>query len=245
MNPNPPPPPSPMSAAAPGAQPPMNTLAVVSLVMAIIGTCLLCIGPIVAAVLGTIALFKIKGTNQRGAALAVVALCIAALVAVSHLGIALAIAVPNFVKFQSKAKQSECKTNLMALHTAQLAFFAEHDRYSENPEELGFAPSKPHHYSYFLSAQESGWVLGGEKAARSPDLELATIGVQGECPECAYTAMCASNLDTDAGDDVWVISSEDMEDAAGVPVPAGTAHNIVSDIDAPRSSRGGGSSWDD
>jgi type IV pilus assembly protein PilA len=39
------------------------------------------------------------------------------------------IAVPNFMKYQGRAKASEAKINVMAISTAEIAYFAEHDKY--------------------------------------------------------------------------------------------------------------------
>src|SRR5688500_8075870 len=60
-----------------------------------------------------------------------------ALGACSCIGILAAIAIPNFIKFQSRSKQSECKARLKAVYTAERSVFAEKDLYSENPSELG------------------------------------------------------------------------------------------------------------
>jgi type IV pilus assembly protein PilA len=51
------------------------------------------------------------------------------MIVVAIIGILAAIAVPNFVKFQCRSKQSEAKGNLKALYVAEEAFRAENDRY--------------------------------------------------------------------------------------------------------------------
>jgi type IV pilus assembly protein PilA len=45
----------------------------------------------------------------------------------------------NFERFECRAKQSEAKTNLRALHTAEEAYRGEHGAYG-TLEEIGFAP---------------------------------------------------------------------------------------------------------
>jgi type IV pilus assembly protein PilA len=52
------------------------------------------------------------------------------MVVVAIIGLLAAIAVPNFIKFQCRSKQSEAKGNLKALYTAQETFRAEFDRYT-------------------------------------------------------------------------------------------------------------------
>ncbi len=226
-----PPPPPPPSPASPGAKPPTHPLAIAALVTAIVGVCVPCLGPIAGLVLGVIALFKLKGTGQGGQGLAIAAIVISVLFSVMNAGITAAIAIPNFIKFQARAKQAECKTNLQALHAAQEAFYAEQERYSEDPQELGFSPQTPHRYSYFLSAEPEGWVIGQKESPTAPDLELATPGVHGECPDCGYVAMCVGQADQDPDLDMWVISSRELELANGESAPAGVPVNLRYDLE--------------
>jgi len=51
------------------------------------------------------------------------------MIVVAIIGILAAIAIPNFVKFQCRSKQSEAKTNLKALYVAQESYRAENDTY--------------------------------------------------------------------------------------------------------------------
>ena len=59
-------------------------------------------------------------------------------IVVAIIGILAAIAIPNFIKFQARSKQSEAKANLKASFTAMKAFFQEKDRYSDKVQEIGF-----------------------------------------------------------------------------------------------------------
>lgn len=51
------------------------------------------------------------------------------MIVVAIIGILAAIAVPNFVKFQCRSKQSEAKTNLKSMYVAQESYRAEFDAY--------------------------------------------------------------------------------------------------------------------
>ncbi len=51
------------------------------------------------------------------------------MIVVAIIGILAAIAIPNFVKFQCRSKQSEAKTNLKALYVAEESYYAEQDVY--------------------------------------------------------------------------------------------------------------------
>nr|AFX67138.1 pilin [Myxococcus sp. 124B01]AFX67139.1 pilin [Myxococcus sp. 106B05]AFX67146.1 pilin [Myxococcus sp. 004-93]AFX67147.1 pilin [Myxococcus sp. 004-94]AFX67148.1 pilin [Myxococcus sp. 004-95] len=75
------------------------------------------------------------------------------MIVVAIIGILAAIAIPNFIKFQARSKQSEAKTNLKALFTAQKSFFSEKDRYSDYANEIGFAPERGNRYGYIVSAE--------------------------------------------------------------------------------------------
>ena len=44
------------------------------------------------------------------------------MIVVAIIGILAAIAIPNFLKFQAKSKQSEAKTNLGAIFTGQISY---------------------------------------------------------------------------------------------------------------------------
>src|SRR4051812_3149610 len=73
------------------------------------------------------------------------------MIVVAIIGILAAIAIPNFIRFQARSKQSEAKANLKALFTAEKAFFQENDRYSSLTSEFGFAPERNNRYAYYLT----------------------------------------------------------------------------------------------
>lgn len=74
------------------------------------------------------------------------------MIVVAIIGILAAIAIPNFIKFQARSKQSEAKANLKAMYTAQKAFYQEKDRYSTVVSEVGFTPERGNRYAYRLGA---------------------------------------------------------------------------------------------
>src|SRR5690242_1117645 len=74
------------------------------------------------------------------------------MIVVAIIGILAAIAIPNFVKFQARSKQSEAKANTKAMFTAQKAFAAEKDHFSTLIGEIGFSPERNNRYSYFTGA---------------------------------------------------------------------------------------------
>lgn len=68
------------------------------------------------------------------------------MVVVAIIGILSAIAVPQFQKFKKKAMQSEAKSNLGALYTAQKVFLVEHNTYYDNLIATGFLPEGSYIY---------------------------------------------------------------------------------------------------
>ncbi|GIW53748.1 MAG: hypothetical protein KatS3mg082_0152 [Nitrospiraceae bacterium] len=83
------------------------------------------------------------------------------MIVVAIIGILAAIAIPNFLKYQAKSRQSEAKTNLGAIFVAESAFFGER--------------------SYFGAFNEIGWTLTGT----SNRLYLCRSGYRGRC-RCQY-----------------------------------------------------------
>jgi len=70
------------------------------------------------------------------------------MIVVAIIGILAAIAIPNFIRFQARAKQSEAKGNLKSVFTAQRSYYQEYDKYADNFSVVGFAPERGNRY-YF------------------------------------------------------------------------------------------------
>jgi type IV pilus assembly protein PilA len=59
------------------------------------------------------------------------------MIVVAIIGILAAIAIPNFLTYQMKSRQSEAKTNLQAIKTSEVAFQAERGCYIGIAQEVG------------------------------------------------------------------------------------------------------------
>jgi prepilin-type N-terminal cleavage/methylation domain-containing protein len=80
------------------------------------------------------------------------------MIVVAIIGILAAIAIPNFMNYQCKAKQSEAKSSLGSIRVAQEAYFAEHDTYSTDKNAIGFATKGEGNYSIVIDpADETGF----------------------------------------------------------------------------------------
>ena len=99
------------------------------------------------------------------------------MIVVAIIGILAAIAVPNFIKFQAKAKQSEAKTMLRSYFTAQRHYFSEKDTYTSTLSQLGFSPERANRYAYFGTLSPSSWEGRSVQTPSTGDFE----GVEVDC----------------------------------------------------------------
>lgn len=68
-------------------------------------------------------------------------------VSVGIVGLLVALSVPALQRMVAKSRQSEAKTNLLAIHSLELTFFNEHHRYG-SIHEIGFRPVGRTRYGY-------------------------------------------------------------------------------------------------
>lgn len=88
--------------------------------------------------------------NQKGFSL------IELMIVVVIIGILSTIAVPQYQRFQAKAKQAEAKSNLSGLYTAMQAFSAEWNTYYNDFRALGFELTGDLNYDVGFSAGVAG-----------------------------------------------------------------------------------------
>lgn len=134
------------------------------------------------------------------------------------IGGVVAIAAPKFMRFQGRSLQSQCKSQLKAISTAERAYYAEFDRYSSKLSDLGVTVEKGSRYQYRVGSGPIGEealpvdeerVPGASPAAYdaalTPELR-GKLGLKGTCPDCQLTATCVGNLDSDDVLDVWSVT---------------------------------------
>lgn len=237
-------------------------LATAAFVCALVGIPLAACGigvllELVALGLGIGALVQISNTpglGGRGFAITAIVLPSVFLV-VGMIGVMAAGAIPNFIRFQARSKQAECKSNLKSVYTAEQSFYAEKQAYSTNTSEIGFGPQRGNRYAYFLfdvgQLQDRSTARTGDgpgvtgigvdtfKYQNARPLSYSDVpalaggakaGVHGQCPDCSFVAVCAGNIDQDEALDVWSISSTDRTGKKGETIPGGVPYNDVNDV---------------
>lgn len=203
-------------------------LPLVALILGVIG---FCFPPFffIAIILAIVSLVKASEPAYAARKTLAIITLVLGLVYVPVVGILAAIAIPNFIRFQAKSKQSECKMNLKSAWMAQQSYRVESGKWGTSAQEIGFSPERTR-YTYRIGPGE------GLPAAisQTPDAQLEAgysarllgeIRAEGE----ALTMACAGNIDNDPTIDVWSISSEQRV-IDGEVVPPGNPFNEQDDV---------------
>ena len=139
------------------------------------------------------------------------------MIVVAIIGILAAIAIPNFLRYQAKSRQSEARTNLGAIFVSEVAYFGENARYGSF-QEVGYAlAATTNRYTYRSPA--NGGAAGSTGAAavdmlpagigtNSPENTIVPSGatVAGAGIAGAFTATACGNIDGDATIDQWHVN---------------------------------------
>ena len=173
------------------------------------------------------------------------------MIVVAIIGILAAIAIPNFIKFQARSKQSEAKANLKAMFTTEKAFFQEKDKYSTFLNEVGYAPERNNRYAYYLNSgapqleDRSASTIAASTTTNGVQVDLfkyaggafmatanasggiactggGAAGISGTGP-FVFTGIALGNIDSDASLDQWSISTASRAVTGTAPCEAGNA----------------------
>ncbi len=104
------------------------------------------------------------------------------MVVVAIIGLLSAVAVPNFKKYQAKAKTTEAKLQLSALYTAEQAFYSDFNMYAACLRYMGYDPSLERSNRYYAIGFPDG--LG----VRDPSAHTSAVGSGLLAADCPATA---------------------------------------------------------
>jgi type IV pilus assembly protein PilA len=124
------------------------------------------------------------------------------MIVVAIIGILAAIAIPNFLRFQLKAKSSEGKTNLAAIRTAEESYYSEFGVYVSalvSPAAIGnnlkvaFVDANPANEGF----DRLGWRPEGEVFFNYG------VGVDDPASPSEFTATAMADIDDDGTEQFW------------------------------------------
>ena len=171
------------------------------------------------------------------------------MIVVAIIGILAAIAIPNFIKFQARSKQSEAKANLKASFTAEKAYMQEKDNYNSMINIVGFSPERNNRYAYFLTntgvlqdRTASTLAAGSNETGVAVDVfKYGTTAAQTYADGCAtggpkvagisgtgpydWTGVARGQIDTDSTIDTWSISTASRQYPTTVDVNCSVGGN--------------------
>jgi type IV pilus assembly protein PilA len=81
------------------------------------------------------------------------------MVVVAIIGILASLAIPSIGKYMAKARQSEAKTQLSSLYTAEKAFFAEYTAFDQRFGAVGYSPEGRLRYNVGFANGANGLAL--------------------------------------------------------------------------------------
>ena len=137
------------------------------------------------------------------------------MIVVAIIGILAAIAIPDFLKFQAKAKQAEAKTNLGAIFTSQVAYYGENSTYAGRDgmntnavpigncfADMGWTPEGDTLYTYYCGSAMNALINPTKPAAAAVGALVCQVQTALTTRD-TFTVCAAGNVDRDTGTDTW------------------------------------------
>ena len=137
------------------------------------------------------------------------------MIVVAIIGILAAIAIPNFVAYQAKSKQSEAKISLGAIFTSAVAYAAEQPGTTfvvAQIGDIGWQPSGTPRYTYYYQVGATAKNVPLPPSIVPPVTctaqPTATGGWDVLASNTGFTAGASGNIDQDVTCDDWYINDQ-------------------------------------
>ena len=114
------------------------------------------------------------------------------MIVVAIIGVLSAVAVPNFKKYQAKAKTSEAKVQLAAAYTSQQAFYGDFGIYAHCLGYMGFDPHPERSNRYYMIGFSQTQAIDGGAFTNATNSGLSAVN----CPQ-AGAAKPSADGETD------------------------------------------------
>jgi type IV pilus assembly protein PilA len=141
------------------------------------------------------------------------------MIVVAIIGILAAIAIPNFLTYQAKAKQSEAKVALGAIFTSETSLFAEAPvgatgYAAANISQLGYTPAGTPRYTFWVPTTNAGTstmvsphgITGALNLSGCDRSATPATGANVGGGVAGFTAGAKGQIDSDAACDEWHIN---------------------------------------
>src|SRR4029453_8681583 len=126
------------------------------------------------------------------------------MILVAIIGILAAIAIPNFLRFQLKAKSSEGKTNLAAIRTAEQSYYSEFGVYVSADVSPAGAPGSSKRVFSAQGNNNGGTGPGFTTLGWSPEGNVYFgYAVGTGAVGASFFATAEANIDADANRQTW------------------------------------------
>lgn len=161
------------------------------------------------------------------------------MVVVAIIGLLSAVAIPNFRKYQAKAKMSEAKLQLSSVYTAETAFFSDYNIYHNCLAYMGYNPQREVLNRYYAIGFNAATDIDGAASpptgAYGAAVTAGLSSVASDCPDVNPVTGMTSVVATDpvANNTTWFVAGKGIGSARAngtTFLPAGTAPGTFTEV---------------
>ncbi len=130
------------------------------------------------------------------------------MIVVAIIGILAAIAIPNFMTYQAKARQAEAKANLGSIATTAIAHFAANNTFVVTAlSQFGYATTGRTRYTSWYPVSGAATAIPGSSSSAPCDTAPAAAAASTPAASVSgFTAAAKGQIDSDETCDEWGIN---------------------------------------